>query len=110
MFEVRSSIFFSVATGLVLSLGLQGCGSNSEVVASSTPDNTINFNRVATFAVCSQIGSSCESDGVTAAEIAAASTDGMTVIYTNSPKGEIGFVDITDTTNPKPLGSVAAGG
>jgi hypothetical protein len=110
MFEIRSSIFFSVATGLVLSLGLQGCGSNSEVVALSTPDNTMNFNRVATFAVCSQIGSSCESDGVTAAEIAAASTDGMTVIYTNSPKGEIGFVDITDTTNPKPLGSVAAGG
>ena len=110
MFEVRSSMFFSVATGLVLSLGLQGCGSNSEVVALSTPDNTMNFNRVATFAVCSQIGSSCESDGVTAAEIAAASTDGMTVIYTNSPKGEIGFVDITDTTNPKPLGSVAAGG
>ena len=110
MFEIRSSMFFSVATGLVLSLGLQGCGSNSEVVALSTPDNTMNFNRVATFAVCSQIGSSCESDGVTAAEIAAASTDGMTVIYTNSPKGEIGFVDITDTTNPKPLGSVAAGG
>jgi DNA-binding beta-propeller fold protein YncE len=34
----------------------------------------------------------------------------MTVIYTNSPKGEIGFVDITDPANPKPLGALAMGG
>ncbi len=110
MFEKKSPIALTIAMGLALSLGLQGCGSNSAGVAVSTPDNTMNFNRVATFTVCSQIGSSCESDDETAAEIAAASTDGMTVIYTNSPKGEIGFVDITDPTNPKPLGKVAAGG
>lgn len=110
MFKVRSPILIATITGLALTIGLQGCGSNSDSVAVSVPDNTMNFNRVATFTVCSQIGSSCESDDETAAEIAAASTDGMTVIYTNSPKGEIGFVDITDPTNPKPLGKVAADG
>jgi hypothetical protein len=56
------------------------------------------------------LGSSCESDDATAAEIAAASTDGLTVIYTNSPKGEVGFVDITDPASPKPLGALAVGG
>jgi hypothetical protein len=110
MFKIRSPIFLAIAAGLALSLGLLGCGSNSDGIAVSTPDSTMNFNRVSTFAVCSQIDSSCESNDITAAEIAAASTDGMTVIYTNSPKGEIGFVDITDPTNPKPLGKVAAGG
>ncbi len=110
MFKVNSPIVIALFTGLALTLGLQGCNSNSESVALSIPDNTMNFNRVATFTVCSQIGSSCESNDVTAAEIAAASTDGMTVIYTDSPKGQIGFVDITDPTNPKPLGKVAAGG
>ena len=110
MLIVRSPILVATLTGLALTFVLQGCGGNSESVATSMPDNTMNFNRVATFTVCSQIGSSCELDDETAAEIAAASTDGMTVIYTNSPKGEIGFVDITDPTNPKPLGKVAVGG
>lgn len=110
MFEIRSPSVIGFLTGLALTIGLQGCGSNSDSVALSMPDNTMNFNCVATFTVCSQIGSSCESNDVTAAETAAASTDGMTVIYTDSPKGQIGFVDITDPTNPKPLGKVATGG
>ena len=32
----------------------------------------------------------------TAAEIVAASADGMTLIYSNSPKGEIGFVELVE--------------
>jgi hypothetical protein len=46
----------------------------------------------------------------TAAEIVAASTDGMTLIYTNSPKDEVGFVDITDPSAPVALGALAMGG
>lgn len=110
MFKIRVPITLAITTVLALTFTLQGCGGDAEGPALSTPDATMNFNRVSTFAVCSQIGSSCESDAATAAEIAAASTDGMTVIYTNSPKGEIGFVDITDPASPVPLGSVAAGG
>lgn len=68
------------------------------------------FNRTATFAVCAQVGSSCEDSTPTAAEIVAASEDGMTLVYTNSLKGEVGFVDIVDPANPKPLGRLDMGG
>jgi len=56
-----------------------------------------NFNRVAVFPVCSQVGSSCEGvvdatpagseggDAPTAAEIVTVSNDGATLIYSNSP-------------------------
>ncbi|MDD2536451.1 MAG: hypothetical protein PHW78_07865, partial [Macromonas bipunctata] len=68
------------------------------------------FNRTATFAVCAQVGSSCEDSTPTSAEIVAASEDGMTLVYTNSLKGEVGFVDIVDPANPKPLGRLDMGG
>jgi hypothetical protein len=95
-----------------MALSMPGCGGSdgTPLVEASKPDATMNFNRVSTFAICSQVGSSCESNDETAAEIAAASTDGMTVIYTNSPKEEVGFVDITDPAQPKALGALAVGG
>ena len=65
---------------------------------------------MATFAVCEHLASSCEAREETAAEIVAASTDGMTLIYTNSPKDEVGFVDITDPSAPVALGALAMGG
>src|SRR5690606_14673795 len=68
------------------------------------------FKRVASFPVCTQLGASCETDDSTAAEIVAASSDGMTLIYSNSPAGEIGFVDITDPKQPRPLGALKVGG
>ena len=100
---------------LALALSVAGlftaCGDDETTgLVASVSEPAMFFNRVSTFAVCEQVGSSCESDEVTAAEIAAASTDGMTVIYTNSPKREIGFVDITDPANPLPLGALAMGG
>ncbi|MEN9903451.1 MAG: hypothetical protein RLZZ555_16 [Pseudomonadota bacterium] len=99
---------------LALALSVAGlftaCSDEANELAASVADPAMSFNRVATFAVCEQIGSSCESNEETAAEIAAASVDGMTVIYTNSPKREIGFVDITDPANPLPLGALAMGG
>lgn len=73
--------------------------------------NSLNFNRIASFAVCSQTGSSCEvGNDETAAEIVAASTDGMTLIYSNSPREEIGFVDITNPALPTAAGSLAMPG
>jgi hypothetical protein len=67
------------------------------------------FNRVSTFAVCNQVGASCESADTTAAEIVAASTDGMTLIYSNSPKGEVGFVDISDISTAQSAGRAGHG-
>ena len=73
-------------------------------------NNQMNFNRVATFPVCLQINSTCNTSDETAAEIVAASTDGMTLIYTDSLKEQIGFVDISNPSLPKPKGVLAMGG
>jgi hypothetical protein len=107
----------SVAISLALISALSGCGGDNEILPAppskpdvSTPNVNMNFNRVASFPVCSQSGASCESDDETAAEIVTASLDGMTLIYTNSPKGEIGFVDIKDPSKPAAKGALNMGG
>ncbi|SIT76084.1 Esterase-like activity of phytase [Yoonia rosea] len=60
----------------------------------------MNFNRIASFMVADNLPEAEE----TSAEIIAASEDGMTLVYTDSPGKSIGFIDITDPANP-----VAAG-
>ncbi|VUD52334.1 hypothetical protein TDB9533_01609 [Thalassocella blandensis] len=76
----------------------------------SSVDSSKNFKRVASFPVCSQIDSDCNTDETTAAEIVAASVDGMTLIYTDSPAEQIGFVDITDPATPLAAGVLALNG
>ena len=63
----------------------------------------MNFNRVASFPVALNTPEAEE----TSAEIIAASGDGMTLIYSDSPAGVIGFVDITDPANPVAAGAFA---
>jgi DNA-binding beta-propeller fold protein YncE len=46
----------------------------------------------------------------TVAEILAASSDGRTLVYTDSPLEQLGFVDISDAASPIPIGTVAVGG
>lgn len=77
----------------------------SYVCNSSSVNTTQNFNRIASFAVCSQINTDCNDDTETSAEIVAASTDGLTLIYSDSPQEVIGFVDITQTNTPVALGT-----
>ena len=47
-------------------------------------------------------------DQETVAEISAVSTDGKTVISTDSPGERLGFIDITDPAHPKPDGHARA--
>ena len=68
------------------------------------------FNRVSSFFVCEQIDVNCNDDSETSAEIVAASTDGMTLIYTDSPMDQIGFVDIADAHNPQSKGVLSMNG
>jgi len=63
------------------------------------------FNRVASFPV--ELN---KADGTSSAEIIAASEDGNTLVYSDSPGGGIGFVDITDPAAPRPAGYVALDG
>ena len=60
----------------------------------------MNFNRIASFQVADNLPEAEE----TSAEIIAATADGMTLVYTDSPGSSIGFIDITDPANPAPLG------
>lgn len=102
----------SLGISLALVGMLHGCGGGDDPVVPpvSQPNPEMSFNRIASFPVCAQLGSSCEDDTETAAEIVAASTDGMTLIYTNSPKGEVGFVDIQNPSKPSAKGHLDVGG
>lgn len=85
-------------------------GSGEPDAAPPEGEDSAVFNRVATFAVCTQLDPTCNTDTETAAEIVAASDDGNTLVYSNSPLETVGFVDITDPTSPLALGEVNLGG
>lgn len=69
-----------------------------------------NFNRIASFPVCSQLEASCNTDDPTSAEIVASSADGQSLIYTDSPMNALGFVDLTDPSSPKASGTLELSG
>ena len=68
------------------------------------------FQRIATYLVCEN--TSCDKNlfDETVTEIVAATKDGHTLIYTDSPTGKIGFVDIRDAENPVGLGTLNTAG
>ncbi len=68
------------------------------------------FNRVSSFATPGNMAAGEDMARPTSAEIITASEDGMTLIYSDSPLGVIGMVDITDPASPKPLGNIDIGG
>lgn len=69
-----------------------------------------NFNRIATFATPLNMAEGEDRSRETSAEIIAASEDGMTLVYTDSPLGVIGLIDITDPAAPRPLGNIDVDG
>jgi alkaline phosphatase len=62
------------------------------------------FNRVATFAVAANLPEGTDPKTETSAEIIAATADGMMLVYTDSPHGGIGMIDIADPKAPKAAG------
>lgn len=68
------------------------------------------FNRIASFATPLNMAAGEDLTRASSAEIISASEDGMTLVYTDSPLGVIGLIDITDPAAPKPLGNIAMGG
>ncbi len=101
---------------LLLLVGFIGCNDSDDNKDQDSPDNPttstelLYFKRIATFPVCSQIDENCDTDEETVAEIVTASSDYMTLIYTDSPMNQIGFVDISDPASPVALGTVALSG
>lgn len=70
----------------------------------------MNFNRIASFATPTNMAAGEDTKRETSAEIVAATADGMTLAYTDSPLGVLGLIDITDPARPKPLGNIDMGG
>ncbi|MFB2553821.1 esterase-like activity of phytase family protein [Ensifer soli] len=68
------------------------------------------FNRVASFAVADNLPDGADKASVTSSEIIAATADGTTLVYSDSPLKAIGFIDITDARVPKAGGIVALDG
>ncbi|MCT4684719.1 MAG: esterase-like activity of phytase family protein [Roseicyclus sp.] len=73
------------------------------VAASPALAQDMNFNRIASFPVTSNTPDAEE----TSAEIIAVTGDGMTLVYSDSPAGVIGFIDITDPAAPVAAGTFA---
>ncbi|WP_419739181.1 esterase-like activity of phytase family protein [Ruegeria sp.] len=70
----------------------------------------MNFNRIASFPVVKNMAEGTDAERETSPEIIAATADGMTLVYTDSPLGVVGMVDITEPANPAPLGAMEIGG
>ena len=85
--------------------------SETSYQCSATIINTAEkFNRISSYPVCAQIDVNCDTDTETAAEIVAVSSDGNTLIYSDSPGKQIAFVDITDPKVPAGLGVLTLSG
>lgn len=70
----------------------------------------MNFNRIASFATPDNMAEGEDIARATSAEIISASEDGLTLVYTDSPLGVIGLIDITDAAAPKAMGNIDVGG
>lgn len=68
------------------------------------------FNRISTFATPLNMAAGEDTARASSAEIIAATEDGQTLVYSDSPLGVIGLVDISTPSTPKPLGNIPMGG
>jgi hypothetical protein len=70
----------------------------------------MSFNRIASFPTVANMAEGEDLARVSSSEIISASADGMTLIYTDSPLGAVGLIDITDPAAPKAMGNIDMGG
>jgi DNA-binding beta-propeller fold protein YncE len=68
------------------------------------------FDRIASFPITANLSKDADQKAEIVAEIIAASEDGRLLIYTDSPRKALGFIDIADPAQPKAGGSLALGG
>ena len=92
---------FTLAAGLAAALSLT-------IASPSIAEQ--NFNRIASFATPANMAEGEDRSRPTSLEIIAASGDGMTLVYTDSPLKALGLIDISDPANPKPLGNIMLDG
>jgi hypothetical protein len=78
--------------------------------AQAQTQTTMAFNRIASFPVTANLPAGTDPGSETSAEIVAATADGLTLVYTDSPLGAVGFVDISDPAAPAALGAMMLDG
>lgn len=78
-------------------------GTSTAVLADS-------FKRIASFSTHLNLPADMDRKTITSAEIIAATPDGNTVVYSDSPLEALGIIDISDPASPKPKGIVALDG
>jgi hypothetical protein len=84
---------------------------SAALVVAATPAAAADyFERVATLPVFLNLATGVDPASETVAEIVAATPDGMTLVYTDSPGERIGFVDLADPRAPAPAGTLDVGG
>lgn len=77
------------------------------LTASAAAAQDMAFNRIASFETALN---NADYSAESSAEIIAATADGMTLVYTDSPLEVLGLIDITDPANPQAKGNVALDG
>jgi len=91
-------------------LGKLLAGTALMAVAAGSAAAQSNFNRIASFATPLNMAEGEDMSRETAPEIIDVTGNGMTLVYTDSPLGVLGRIDITDPANPKPLGNTELDG
>jgi hypothetical protein len=107
----RAILRLGAISGRNTAMALAGLLAFASVAFSQTANDR--FVRIATFPVflntCDGQPDECINE-TTVSEIVAASEDGETLVYTDSPGQRIGFVDISDPADPQPAGIMEMGG
>lgn len=80
------------------------------IAATTSVAHAESFNRIASFETTKNLPAGTTESQGTSPEIIAASLDGNTLVYSDSPFGAIGFVDIKNPQQPKALGVVKMDG
>ncbi|SFR15209.1 esterase-like activity of phytase family protein [Poseidonocella sedimentorum] len=88
----------------------KACLTSALALCAGAATAEMNFNRIASFPVIANMAEGEDQSRESAPEIIAATADGMTLVYTDSPLEALGRVDISDPAAPKPLGNIALGG
>jgi len=84
---------------------------SAAVIATAAPASAdMVFNRIASFPVAGNLPADVDTKTLTSSEIIAATEDGNMLVYSDSPLGAVGFVDITDPRAPRAGGIVRIDG
>lgn len=86
------------------------CLTSVIALTASAASAEMNFNRIASFPVVINMAEGEDRNRESSPEIIDATADGMTLIYTDSPLGALGRIDISNPADPRPLGNLDLGG